>query len=71
MRTVVGRPDHKDSVEDREDRHISQKDDLCSSERWQAGAKGYEQAYSPECVEGKFSEVHFLVRKVSSGASQN
>ena len=57
MRSAVGHPDHKDSVEYCADQHIPQKDDLCGYKRWQAGAKGCGQAYSPECVEGGFSEV--------------
>src|SRR5215203_2306943 len=40
VRTAVGRSDHKDSVEDCEDRHIPQKNDLCGYQQWQAGAKG-------------------------------
>src|SRR5215218_3778196 len=49
---------HKGSVENCEDRHIPQKDDLL---RLPVGAsdcsKGYGQAYSPKCVELVFSEV--------------
>src|SRR5215211_6320992 len=33
VRTVVGRLDHKDSVENCADRHIPQKDDLCGYKR--------------------------------------